>query len=784
MKKTYHQLFKFSVYIWFSFGIFICFVISFLYYVQAENKIDQANTLRHQSFLLADELRQSSDDLTRMVRTYVVSGNPIYKKYFQEILDIRDGKKSRPLKYDSIYWDLVLEGNQRPTSFGPAVPLLELMSQSGFSEQELNKLKVAKINSDELTQTEFSAMALIESTATTPANISNRNTAILMLHDEAYHRAKATIMKPIAEFHQMVNQRTLHNVISAQNHADLMRLTFISLGLLLLILLWLIQRNVKIILGCSADELYSYISILGSGDFYTPIPHNQNVKNTVLAWLSETQINLANIDRERKISEEKLDSYRQNLEELVKQRTLELQNALHVAENANHAKSAFLANMNHELRTPMNAILGFSQILENDPRIPSEQHENILTIKSSGKHLLSLINDVLDISRIDTGEIQITKEPFDLPRMLALIEDMIRIRIADKKLIFSSKYSGNLPTFVLGDSQHLHHVLVNLLGNAVKYTDSGNISLMVTTLPDQKVLFEITDNGPGIKEDELPLIFDAFYQSESCITHGLGGSGLGLTISQLFVRLMGGELTVESSFGVGSTFSFTLPLSTTTFSPNSSISKRIIGFASGQPIVRILVVDDHPDNRRVAKQLLEQVGCEVCSAINGQEAVELFQSWHPQLILMDMRMPTMDGYEATRTIRALPDGDTLPIVALTASAFDDQREQILVAGCNDMLSKPFEATQLFETIGRLLKLKFKYKANKDESPPATVYTSLTLKALPTELRRDLTELALALDLEGTQSFAENIRSDYPSEAMLITNLLKDFYFDNLVELCK
>lgn len=482
---------------------------------------------------------------------------------------------------------------------------------------------------------------------------------------------------------------------------------------------------------------------------------------------------------ERKKAEAELDVYRRHLEELVAERTRELEQARDAAEAANRAKSIFLANMSHELRTPLNAILGFTQIMARDDCIPEDERRNIATINRSGSHLLALINDVLEISRIEAGHTTINNEAFDLPATLTSVEEMIRVRAEAKGLTFIVERSADLPCYVQGDAHHLRQVLLNLLGNAVKYTDRGRIWLIVRVLPDRSIRFEVDDSGPGIAEEDQECIFKAFYQTATGIAKG-EGTGLGLTISREFVRLMGGQLTVTSQLGKGSRFGFSIPLPITQALSYTAGSGQIVGLESGQPAPRILVAEDKPDNQQVVEQLLKQIGCEVAIAANGQAAVELFKSWHPHLILMDMRMPVMDGYQATRAIRSLLGGDKFPILALTASAFEEDKEQVLAAGCDEMLSKPIEAQHLFEAIERALGLRFKYA----ETGHAIALPIANLAALPYELRTKLTEFSIALDIDSLQIIVNRFRPEYPDEAELITKLAEEFRFDRILEILR
>lgn len=291
------SLSRFSRSLWLTLVVFAIFAIVFVIYVRSEKHIDRANELRYQSRLLAGELRQSSDDLTRMARSYIATGDPRFKQHYQEVLDIRDGKKPRPINYQDIYWDLVLQDDQRPRPVGAAVDLLETMKKSGFTAKEFAQLATAKANSDRLTSTEFAAMKLIEASET------NREEALRMLHDAAYFQAKADIMRPLGEFFRMVEQRTSNDVKSAERTATLMRDVFVLFGLLLLFMLWYAYRSLHAVLGTSVDELHASIARIGLGDFSTEVVIPPNKQNSVLGWVSETRTKLAKLDRDNKEAE-------------------------------------------------------------------------------------------------------------------------------------------------------------------------------------------------------------------------------------------------------------------------------------------------------------------------------------------------------------------------------------------------------------------------------------------------------------------------------------------------
>jgi PAS domain S-box-containing protein len=458
---------------------------------------------------------------------------------------------------------------------------------------------------------------------------------------------------------------------------------------------------------------------------------------------------------------------------------LELQRAKEAAEAANRAKSVFLANMSHELRTPLNAILGFAQIMNRDDSLAAEHRREMATIERAGQHLLSLINDVLDISRIEAGRISLHNEVFSLAETLTGIEEMLRVRAAAKGLDLTFECHGDLHPYLLGDSPHLRQVLINLLGNAVKYTDQGAVSLHVYPV-DGHIRFEVRDSGPGIAVEDRTRIFQAFYQTEAGIHKG-EGTGLGLTISREFVQLMGGELTVDSTPGHGSTFSFTIPLAAAAAPEAPSRPGRVIGIQPDQPNWRILVAEDHPDSRDLICRLLEAVGLQVRAVENGAEAIAVFQSWHPHFIWMDMRMPVLDGYQAVQRIRDLPGGTEVRIAALTASAFQEDRDTILASGCDEMLHKPIEENRLFNVMGDLLGLRFTYADTTGKS--VTQPLVIDLSNLPSTTRAELQRASEMLDLAAARSIAERLRAQHPAEAESINELLESYRFDRLIELC-
>ncbi|MEI7672251.1 MAG: ATP-binding protein, partial [Deltaproteobacteria bacterium] len=430
----------------------------------------------------------------------------------------------------------------------------------------------------------------------------------------------------------------------------------------------------------------------------------------------------------------------------LEQATGELVLAMEAAEAANRAKSIFVANMSHEIRTPMNAILGFARVLERDPSLTPQQLEHIRIITRSGVHLLKLINDILDISKIEAGRTTLNMAAFGLHDLLNDLETIFRSHAEGKGLRLLMERDESVPRYATADEGKLRQVFVNLIGNAVKFTETGGISVRLrveavegTTGAGKeslRLVAEVEDTGPGISPADRDRIFDAFQQAESGVK--AGGTGLGLAISRRFVEMMGGELTVTSQVGTGSCFRFSALLAPTgeIIKPEMRVFRCVVGLEPGTGPYRILVVDDAPDNRALMCALLEPVGFEVKEAVNGAEALEAFEKWSPQAVLMDMRMPVMDGYEATRRIKATEAGRAAAIIAVTASAFEDSRAQVIATGVDGYLVKPFRPEALFEALGKSLGLSYVYADKTAGAPPHLPAESLTsefLSALPQDL---------------------------------------------------
>ncbi len=399
------------------------------------------------------------------------------------------------------------------------------------------------------------------------------------------------------------------------------------------------------------------------------------------------------------------------------------------AERANRAKSVFLANMSHEIRTPMNAVLGFTQILQRSSTLSPHDRENLEVIHRSGRNLLALINDVLEMSKIEAGRSQFNPKAFDLPEMLDDLEGMFRAPAGAKGLQWEVMKAPDLPPRVRTDENKLRQILINLLGNAVKFTEEGGVVLRAwVTGRDGEghahLVVEVEDTGVGIAAEEVGWLFDPFRQAESGLEKG--GTGLGLAISRHHARLMGGDITVASVRGRGSVFRLDLPLQEVAAAGvgEAEPSRRILGLQPGQGEIRILIVDDRPDNRLYLTRLLEPLGFSLRQAANGRDAITIWREWRPHLITMDIVMPVMDGHEATRRIKDVPEGREVRIVALSASAFEEDREAVMATGADDFLRKPVTAEDLLGVIERQLNIHYAYA--EDPAEPSTAPVAVRL----------------------------------------------------------
>lgn len=485
--------------------------------------------------------------------------------------------------------------------------------------------------------------------------------------------------------------------------------------------------------------------------------------------------------------------------------------AKQAAEAANIAKSEFLANMSHELRTPLNAILGFTQVVSRDRQITTENQQHLGIISRSGEHLLELINDILQMSKIEAGKITLNINSFDLYSLLDDLKAMLKLKASSKGLRLIVDCAPDVPQYIQTDERKLREVLINLLGNAIKFTEKGSVILRVRgdmnlesneAVNQEKItsiFFEVEDTGLGIAPEEKNKLFTAFGQTETG-RNSQEGTGLGLAISQQFIQLMKGDISVNSTLGKGTIFTFNVQATTSLAPsiPTTQKTQKVIGLAPNQRQYRILVVEDNADNRLLLVKLLTAVGFAVREAKNGQEAVEIWSSYSPDLIFMDMRMPVMNGYEATKQIKSHLQGQATTIIALTASALEEERVVILSAGCDDFMRKPFREEILLQKITQYLGVKYLYEEVKNEEkqgllhepPEASLNVSINnhqsvdfyLSQMPSDWVKKLEEAALKCLDHVIIELTKQIPPNQAPLAQLLEDWANNYMFDRIIDL--
>jgi PAS domain S-box-containing protein len=847
---------------------FVVFIIS--EYNKATKELENAYIMQNKSILLADELRQSSDDLTRVARTYVITGKPMFKEQFQMILDIRNGVKPRPINYNRIYWDFLTLNGSKPVLNGDSVPLTELMRRAGFLESELALLYEAKKESDKLTSLETKAMNAIKGIFQdkngnyTIKSKPNIQMAINIMHSDEYHKAKIAIMKPIDKFFEAFEIRTKDKISKA--HKEVKKLeSYVGITVLFLIILVLFsffiilsrivypleilkdtmlslaqnrmsikipqhnhkdevgemigtietfkQNAIKLIkseqknkslldlaaegiFGLDAHGKFTFLNpmacrLLGVetqdeliGEYFydfvdlESFNKNSDLYKKLMLVLKENLYLISKNERVFPVDYVSTPIYGENhiisgsvvvFSDITERKKNEdkLKQAIKEANAANHSKSLFLANMSHELRTPLNAILGFTKLLKKSPNLNSQEKENLSTIRNSGQHLLTIINEILELSKIEAGKIDVKLIDFNFIDMIKDIEMMFESRYREKNLSFKINTQTDTPKYIKTDEQRLKQIIINLLGNSFKFTNKGSVELHIS-IKDEKLYFEIIDTGIGIEESEIKNIFKPFEQVEK--NRHIAGSGLGLAITKELVERLGGEIGVESEINQGSKFWFYIQYEES--HPNFVLEKvdenEVIEIKQNSNNT-ILVVDDIKENRKLLSQMLSQNGFNIIEAVDGKDAIEKFKENRVDLIFMDILMPNIDGYEATQTIRML--SREIPIITVSAHVFKEDEQKALDLGANEFISKPIDEMEVYRCLEKYLNVEVIYKDSKKEFNKPSL-----------EMLTKIKDLALTLDIKGLENLIE--KEDLEIEFKEKVNLyLKNYDFMGLVAFC-
>ncbi len=468
-----------------------------------------------------------------------------------------------------------------------------------------------------------------------------------------------------------------------------------------------------------------------------------------------------------------IEQYRNNLEEKVKERTTQLAETRDQALAANKAKSIFLANMSHEIRTPMNAVLGYTQILLRDSTLNHGQQDLLHAIEKSGTHLLGLINDILDISKIEAGAMELHPQNFILSDFINELSTMFKMRSEQKKLIWRIENAITKPVLVYADQNKLRQILINLLGNAIKFTEVGEIVLRVSQQATDYYRFEVIDTGIGISADSQKTIFKAFQQNE--VGYDKGGTGLGLAITQQQVELMGGTITVKSELGKWSCFTLELPLPAGEGEVPETIAE-ITHLAPGYQ-VSALVVDDVKASRYILAEILCDLGIDVRQAANGQDCLDQIHEWPPDIVFMDIRMPVMNGITTIRHIRE-EFSDKISCIAVTTSTLKQDSDQLLQAGFDDFIGKPYRFDRVYKCLDKYLSVEFEY--NKSEQPAETL--DLTKLSLPQSLHERLTEAAELSNLTALEALIVELATEQQALATTFKKCLDNYDTDAIVDM--
>ncbi len=676
-----------------------CFVLG------AFNHAQQVQDMRLQDLRAVENLRREADILSRLVRTYVATREGRYLEYYYAIIAIRKGEKPIPPAEDPVgYWDQVIAGEVVHNEHleGPRISLRARMASLAFGDLERGALEEVLDRAEALRYMEQTAFAASQGyydpdvQMLAQDGLPHPEMAVQLIYGADYQALQASLSRHLSELRLLVDRRTSAEVADARSRLHV----------------WIIISMLDMILS-AALVIFGMRTL--RQQVLTPLASMCALTDELARGRYDVRMSGTEGVPEVQALQQTFNSMAASIEHDIREREAfeaELREARARAEQAAQTKSMFLANMSHEIRTPLNAVLGMSDLLLHS-RLPPRQRDYAEKIRSAGRALLDTLNAILDFSKIEAGRLQLESIPFSLERLLSNACLLVEQAALDKGIELLFEARSNSPALMreqlLGDPLRLGQVLGNLLSNAVKFTTTGHVCLRVDGKPAEdgrlQLSISIEDTGIGMRPDQVERIFEEFVQADSTTTRQFGGTGLGLAISRNLLQLMGGEIRLDSEPGRGTCFTFTLPAApgSTAASWTPAAAPPPPSTAPAQPPAAILLVDDNRINRKVVRTLLEKHGYTVSEAEDGEQALTSLAAGHFSLVLMDCQMPVMDGYDATRALRqreaeaGLP---RLPVIALTAAAFENDREQCAAAGMDDFLSKPVVSEQLLAAIRR------------------------------------------------------------------------------------